>query len=477
MSGALGERLRAAPATAVAREALGGVDAWIVGGAVRDAALELPVKDVDLIVAADVADAAARIARAGGGPRFRLSEEFETWRVMDAGGAWHIDVAPVRGGGLDADLALRDFTVNAMAVPLADLDAAPDDPAGGLADLEGQVLRVVSERSFEDDPLRLLRAARLASALELQVDPATAELAQRSAVRAGEPAGERQLAELRLLLGGPDPVRGLALMDELGATAGVLPEVESIRGVEQNPNHHLDVHGHTIAVLERLLEVEADLPTYFGERAPDVEALLEEDLADEMSRRVALRFAAVVHDLGKPATRGEIGGYITFIGHDRVGAEIAAGLCERLRSSRRLAAYLGGVTANHLRLGFLIHELPLSRRQVLDYLRATDPDPVDVTILTVADRLAARGTGAVAGEEMVHAHLELARMMVAEGLDWMRDGPPRAPLRGDELAEALGIDPGPELGRVLGEVEAGVFSGEVGSQDEAIALARSVLSK
>jgi tRNA nucleotidyltransferase/poly(A) polymerase len=477
MSGVLGERLRAAPATAVAREALDGADAWVVGGAVRDAALELPVKDVDLIVADDAADAAARIAGAGGGPRFRLSEEFETWRVLDSGGAWHIDVAPVRGADLDADLALRDFTVNAMAVPLADLDAAPADPAGGLADLEGRVLRAVSEQSFEEDPLRLLRAARLASALELQVDPATAALAQRSAVRAGEPAGERQLAELRLLLGGPDPVRGLALMDELGATAGVLPEVESIRGVEQNPNHHLDVHGHTIAVLERLLEIEADLPAYFGERAPDVEALLEEDLADEMSRRVALRFAAVVHDLGKPATRGEMGGYITFIGHDRVGAEIAAGLCERLRTSRRLAAYLAGITANHLRLGFLIHERPLTRRQVLGYLRATDPDPVDVTILTVADRLAARGSGAVAGEEMVQAHLELARAMVGEGLDWMRDGPPRAPLRGDELAAALGIDPGPELGRLLGEVEAGVFAGEVGSADEAVALARSVLNK
>ena len=477
MSAEIAEGLAAAAATTVAREALHGVEAWLVGGAVRDAALGRGVTDVDLIVTGDAAGAAGSLARAAGGPRFRLSEEFETWRVLDPGGAWHIDVAPLRGGELDADLAMRDFTFNALAVPLADLEAEPADPTGGLGDLESRTLRAVSERTFEDDPLRLLRAARLAATLGLELDPATSALAQRSAVRAGEPAGERQLAELRLLLGGADPLRGLALMDELGATAGVLPEVESIRGVEQNPNHHLDVYDHTIAVLERLLEIEADLPAYVGERAPEVEALLDEPLADGLSRRVALRLAAVVHDLGKPATKGETAGYITFIGHDRVGAEIAAGLCERLRASRRLSAYLAGITANHLRLGFLIHELPLGRRRVLDYLRATDPDPVDVTVLTVADRLAARGSGVVAGPEMVQAHLELAREMVGEGLDWLRDGPPRAPVRGDELAAALGIEPGPELGRLLEEVEAGVFAGEVSGPEDALALARSALSK
>ncbi len=477
MSAGVSARLGAAAATAAAREALAGAEAWLVGGAVRDAALGRAVTDVDVIVRGDPGEAAARMARAAGGPRFRLSEEFETWRVLDPAGGWHADVTPLRGGSLAADLGMRDFTVNALAVPVADLDAEPADPTGGLGDLESGTLRAVSERTFEDDPLRLLRAARLAAALGLELDAATIDLAQRSAVRAGEPAGERQLAEIRLLLGGPDPVRGLALMDELGATAGVLPEVESIRGVEQNPNHHLDVHGHTIAVLERLLEVEAELPTYVGKRAPEVEALLDGQLADQMTRRVALRFAAVVHDLGKPATRGDAGGYITFIGHDRVGAEIAAGLCERLRASRRLTAYLAGITANHLRLGFLIHELPLSRRRVLDYLRATDPDPVDVTLLTVADRLAARGSGVVAGPEMVQAHLELARQMVGEGLDWLRDGPPRAPVRGDELAAELGIERGPEIGRLLEEVEAAVFAGEVSGRDDALALARSALSK
>ncbi len=477
MSAQLAERLATAPAVAAARSGLAGGDGWVVGGAVRDAALGREVTDVDLVVSADPAAVARSVVTQVGGPRFCLSEEFDTWRVLGPGGAWHLDVAPVRGSSIDADLRARDFTINAMALRLDDLAGAVIDPTGGLADLDGRVLRAASDHAFEDDPLRLLRAARIASVLALDIDAATAELAHRSASRAGEPAGERQLAELRLLLGGPAPVRGLELLDEVGATAGVLAELEAVRGVEQNPNHHLDVHGHTIAVLERLLEIETDLEAYAGERAAEVQALLDEPLADEMDRRTALRFAAVVHDLGKPATRGETGGYVTFIGHDRVGAEIAQRICERLRASRRLASYLAGITANHLRLGFLIHELPLRPRQKLEYLRATDPDCVDVTVLTIADRLAARGGGAVAAEHMVQSHLDLAREMIAAGLDWRRQGPPRSPLRGDELAAALGIEPGPELGRLISEVEAGVFAGEVSSADDAVAAARAALSK
>ena len=343
----------------------------------------------------------------------------------------------LRGETIEADLAERDFTVGAVAVPLA--GGEPIDPHGGLADLERRVLRVVGERSFAADPLRLLRAARLAAELELEIDPATVALARSEAARAAEPAGERQLVELRQLIGGPDPLRGLRLLDELGLTAVVLPELEALRGVEQGPNHHLDVHGHTMAVLERTLEVEADLERFAGERAAELQALLAEPLADEMSRGTALRFGALLHDIGKPATRTERDGYVTFIGHDRDGAEIVGALCGRLRASRALTRHLQDLTLHHLRLGFLVHEAPLPPRRVHEYLRATEPVGADVTLLTVADRLSARGSGPFATEEAIEAHLALARQMLAAALDWRREGPPRPLLRGDELAIELGI--------------------------------------
>jgi poly(A) polymerase len=470
----LGDRLAAAPLVAATRQALADAEgAWIVGGAVRDAARGREVADLDLAVVDPRASAKA-IAAALGEHAFELSAEFGTWRVVARERGWQVDATVLRGDGIEADLAARDFTVGAVAVPLA--GGEPIDPFGGLADLERGLLRAVAEGSFGQDPLRLLRAARLAAELGLEIDPATVALARAAALRAAEPAGERQLTELRQLLGGPEPLRGLALLDELDLTAVVLPELEALRGVEQGPNHHLDVHGHTLAVLEHALEVERDLDRFAGNRAPEVEALLAEPLADEMSRRTALRFGALFHDIGKPATRAERDGFVGFRGHDQVGTEIIAAICRRLRASRRLTQHLQGLTLHHLRLGFLIPEAPLPPRRVHEYLRATEPVGVDVTLLTVADRLSARGAGPLARPEMVAAHLELAREMIAAALDWRRDGPPPPLLRGDELAGELGIAPGPELGKLLSELEAAQYASEVRDRAGALEHARQVRS-
>ncbi len=468
------ESLEAASLVALARRALeeDGAEVWIAGGAVRDAALGREVTDLDLAVAGDPEQAAKAVAREGDGHAFELSAEFATWRAVARDRSWQVDATALRGETIEADLAARDFTLGAVAVPLA--GGEPIDPYGGLADLERRLLRVVAEDSFRADPLRLLRAARLAADLGLEVDPGTVSLARAEAQLAAEPAGERQLAELRLLIGGPDPLRGMALLDELGLTAVVLPELEALRGVEQGPNHHLDVHGHTLAVLEQTLEVESGLERFAGERAAETRALLDEPLADEMSRGTALRFGALLHDIGKPATRGERDGYVTFIGHDSAGVEIVAGVCRRLRASSRLTRHLQGLTLHHLRLGFLVHEAPLPPRRVHEYLRATEPVAADVTLLTVADRLSARGSGPFATEEAIEAHLSLARQMLAAALDWHRQGPPEPLLRGDELAVELGIAPGPELGDLLAEIEAAQYAGEVSTREEAVDRARRV---
>jgi poly(A) polymerase len=461
------ERLNAAPVVAAARRALAGAEGvWIVGGAVRDAALEREVTDLDLAVAGDPGEAARAIAAELGEPAFELSAEFGTWRVVARRQAWQIDVTALRGDTIEEDLAARDFTIGAVAVPLE--GEGPIDPYAGLTDLAEKRLRAVGTDSFTSDPLRLLRAARLAAELGLEIEPGTLALARASAARAADPAGERQLAELRRLVGGPDPLRGLRLLDELGITAVVLPELETLRGVEQGPNHHLDVYDHTIAVFEHTLEVEADLARFAGDRAAEVAALLDEPLADEMSRRTALRFGALFHDIAKPATKAERDGFIGFRGHDEVGAEVIGEICRRLRASRRLTQHLQGLARHHLRLGFLIPEMPLPPRRVHAYLRATDPVTVDVTLLTVADRLSARGKGPIASPEMVSAHLQLARQMIAAGLDWRRQGPPEPLLRGDEIAAELGIEPGPELGSAVAELEAAQYAGEVTSRTEAL---------
>jgi poly(A) polymerase len=471
-SAGLEDRIASAQPVRLARQALGDVsEAWVVGGAVRAAALGREVTDLDIAVAGGEDKAAQALARQAGGHAFRLSDEFATWRVVDRERRPIADVSRLRGGSIEADLGGRDFTVGAVAVPLAGGPVL--DPHDGLGDLDQSVLRCVSPGSFADDPLRLVRAARLGAELGLRTEQVTLELARAEASRAGEPAGERQFAELRRIVAGPDPLRGLELMDELAITGEVLPELEALRGLEQGPNHHLDVHGHTLEVMRQLIEVERDLDRFAGEQSNRTRELLAEPLADQLTRAGALRFGALVHDTGKAVTRKQQGELVTFMGHDRQGVGIVGGLCRRLRTSRTLRRHLQGLTLHHLRLGFMVHERPLGGRRIHDYLRATEPVSADVTLLSVADRLAARGEGPVASGEMIEAHLELAGEVLGPALDWHRGGPPRPLVDGDELAAELGIEPGPELGRLLGEIEAAQFAGEVSTPGEALELARS----
>jgi poly(A) polymerase len=458
-------------------------EAWIVGGAVRDELLGRRSRDVDVAVAGDPARAARALAAELEGPVFQLSEGFGAWRVIDRGAERVYDFAPLQGATIDEDLAQRDFTVNAMARPV-ELDglrgaaAAPGgeaaagliDPVGGRADLEARILRVLGPEAYESDPLRTLRLARFAAELGFAPDPETERLTKAAAARVTEAAGERVFAELRWLVIAPGALAGLGLADRLGVLGAVLPELDALHGVDQSDYHHLDVYDHTLEVLAQQIEIEGRLDELFGADAARVRAVLAEALADELTRGQALRLAALVHDIGKPVTR-EVrqDGRVTFMGHDAVGQRMVHDLSRRLRTSERLARFLGELTRHHLVLGFLVHERPLDRAQVYRYLRRTAPVEVEVTLLSCADRLATRGRKAY---QATTVHLELARELMTAALDWREHGPPRAPVRGDELAEELGIEPGPELGRLLGELEQAVYVGGVSTREQAIALAR-----
>ena len=449
-------------------EALAGERAWVVGGALRDELLGRPITDVDVTLAGDPQRAARALAASVRGPVFQLSESFGAWRVLDRRNGRTYDLSQLQGDTIEADLAKRDFTVNAMARPLDGGELI--DPHGGRGDLAAGVLRVLGEGAYAADPLRPLRLARFAAELGLVPDPETERLTRRAAPRVREASPERVLAELRRLVVAPGALDGVNLADRLGVLAAVLPELSALHGVEQSHFHHLDVYDHTLEVLARLIELEPSLDEAFGDLAPTLRAVLDEPLADELTRGQALRLGALLHDIGKPGTRGvRPDGRVTFIGHDATGQEMVRALCRRLRTSDRLSQYLQGLTRNHLVLGFLVHEMPLPRRTVYRYLRRTSPVEVEVTLLSCADRLGTRGKNA---ETATAAHLELARYLMEEALRWRAEGTPRPPLRGDELAEELGIEPGPELGRLLAQLEEAAFTGEAGTREEALELAR-----
>jgi poly(A) polymerase len=213
----------------VLREALGGERAWLVGGALRDRLLGRPTPDLDVVVDGDVRGAARRLGRGLGGASFELSDQFGAWRIVARDRGWQVDLTPLQGGSLEADLGARDLTVNAMAEPLSGGELV--DPFGGARDLAERRLRMVSPAAFAADPLRTIRVARLATELRFEVEPATADAVRAHAAELRDVSPERVFAELRRIVAADDAVDGVILVDELGLTASVLPELTELRGV------------------------------------------------------------------------------------------------------------------------------------------------------------------------------------------------------------------------------------------------------
>ena len=345
---------------------------------------------------ADAEGPARALADAVGGPVFALSETFGAWRVLDRRRGVTYDLTPLQGEDIQADLRP------------ARADAQRDGPARWAAascwtpSAAGRTWRLgrcawSSEDALERDPLRTLRVARFAAELGFTADPGTEAAVGRHAARLTEAAPERIWAELRHLVCADGVLEGLALAERTGVLAEVLPELVGAaqRGAEPLPPPRR-LRPHRRRAGPHCWSSSAIPRAVFGDLgARGSRRCWPRPLADELTRGQALRFAALLHDVGKPATRGERpDGRVTFIGHDATGDEMVHAACRRLRASSRLASFLGAVTRHHLVLGFLVHQRPLSRRDVYRYLRTVDPVEVEVTLFTCADRLATRGRNA-----------------------------------------------------------------------------------
>lgn len=472
---------------AAARELLDG-PGYLVGGSLRDLLLGRSPADLDLAVAGETPAFARALADRLAGHFVLLDEERGTARVvLDEGAVRIIDVARLRGD-IERDLAQRDFTIDAIAAPIDALVAGDTveliDPAGGLRDLKSRTVRLVAEQALVDDPLRLLRAVRIAVQLDFAIDRATAEALRRHAARIGEAAAERIRDELARCLATPRAAQALRLLDSLGLLDLLLPEVTAGRGVEQPKEHHWDVLGHAfeaVAALDFMLAEQE--PSGRRERSfrralwnalasePGLRAHLAVEVSEGRSRATLLKLAGLLHDVAKPQTRApDATGRIRFFGHAELGAETARAVLRRLRFSRREADLVALMVEEHLRPGQLGGDGPPSRRALFRFYRDTGDAAESILLLSLADALAARGPrmdlDRWRGHAAYVAHV-LARRREEETI-----ARPQRLLTGDEIMAALAIGPGPAVGRLLDALEEALADGEVASRDEALALAR-----
>ena len=469
-----------------------GLEAYFVGGFVRDTLLGHPSRDVDLAVRNATHSLARDLAGRLDGRLVLLDAQQRVFRIVFQGEAsdgspetWHVDLSALEGG-IEADLARRDFTVNALAVAAAQAGESPSDwrlvdPFHGRADLVDGVLRAVGPEAIASDPVRGLRAVRLAAQLGFAIEPDTQRLIAEAAPALSTAAPERVRDELLATLANPGVLDHLGLLDRLGLLDAALPELSPARGVSQPVEHHWDVFDHslqTASMVERVLDHDFRAQDEAGRSIP-WEPWLDDHFAEELSdgypRSTWLRFAGLLHDVAKPQTkRTESSGRVRFIGHTTLGAEMTEDLLLRLRVSNRGVRTLRTIVESHLRPGQLAQkgEVPTSRA-LYRFFRELEDASVDTLYLSLADFLAARGPDLPMDEWQGHC----ARVAYA-----LQHRAPQAVLRqaprlldGHDLTRVFSLQPGPRFRPLLEMVREAQATGTVSTRAEALALVERTL--
>jgi tRNA nucleotidyltransferase/poly(A) polymerase len=468
----------------------------IVGGAVRDIILGRQLHDIDFVLGGDVLRTARKVANHLGAMYFTLDQARRTGRVIwiqDDCDRLVLDFAAQRGPDLEADLRLRDFTLNAMALPVHG-EMHLIDPLGGAQDLQAKILQPCSPDSLLADPVRLLRAVRLSIALDLQISSETRRQIGAALDRLTQVSAERQRDELMRILEGPHPDAALRLLDEFGAIPILMPELVAMRGVHQSPPHQLDVWEHSLSVLRHLDVVFESLgPNYELDEAVDpVIGLLVSRLGayreqihqhflraltPDRSLRSLLFLAALYHDAGKPAAfRQDEGGRIRFLQHEQISAELAAQRGHALPLSNDEVDRLVRIVRHHMRPHHMAKtgRAP-TRRTIYRFFRDCGPAGVEIGLLSLADCLATY-EAALPGD-LWSNHLEVIYLLLHAYWEQKEElvSPPVL-VNGYDLISELSLTPGPQIGRLLELIREAQATGRVKSRAQALELARIRLS-
>ena len=470
------------------------VETYVVGGMVRDRLMGRENgTDIDLAVKGDAVALARELADELCGSLAPLSVPRGMMRVIappeDGAADGNGPVIDLSGysGNINDDLARRDFTVNAMAVSLAEWDDADFgsqviDLFGGRSDLFRKAIRSLNSGVFADDPGRLLRAVRLSGELGFRIEPDTVRQLMLDSHLMERVSADRVREEFLRILAPAGARARLEALDQLGLLRHVIPEIMATKGVDQPRTHHYwDVWGHslhTVQAAEGVTGGHQNSPVFSCVPwTPETEAYFAQIVSDGHTRRTILKLAALLHDIAKPQTKTlEPDGRTRFFGHSEQGAEVAERRLSSLRLSNRGASMVSRMVLYHLRPTGMSNdgEWP-TNRAVYRYFRDTGDVAIDTLYLALADYLGAKGP------ELAHPNwLEHAKMIAHIVDTGAREPVAVAATRlvtGHDLMSRFRLQPGPHIGDLLEAVEEARASGEIETREQALELVADTLAR
>lgn len=436
---------------------------YLVGGCVRDALIGKIPADWDMAATTDPLGVAERLAQVAGTRVVEMGKPgVQIFRVPFE--ETFFDVSPLYGGRIETDLENRDFTINALAWEPA--SGRLVDPAGGRQDL-GCCIRMVSEAAFKQDPLRTLRAFRLAAALELTIEPNTLGAIKRCKDRIQAVSGERIREEFLKFFQAHDAAPFLENMAEIGLLEAVLPELAPMRNCRPNRHHKFDPLTHTLTAF-RALE------SLLNQQAEDFSC--DTAIAIHPKKAALFKWAMLLHDIGKPAALSEdAAGEVHYYGHEKIGADMAAKVCQRLRFSTLETRFVEDMVRNHLQPLYLFRldeKSQLTRRAVARFfMRCGDQAPY-ILIHALADFMGKGRSNPDEGQRF----RAFIRCMVGESLRDFKKKSALPPLiTGNDLIRELNLNPSPLFKKLLQAVETARLAGTINTREEALQAAADLL--
>lgn len=471
--------------------------AYLVGGAVRDALLNRPVHDLDIVLAGQALKIGRQVAKALGADYFPLDPERETARLIltQPGGArFFIDFSIFRGPDLLSDLQERDFTINAMAIAFLPPYTLVD-PLGGASDLRNKIMRLCNKSALQKDPLRSLRGVRQATEFGFLLLPETRQEIRQALPMLHNTSAERVRDELLRILECPQPALALSVLDRLGGLPYTFPELEALKGVTQSTPHVSEVWQHTLDVVKyfdhilKILNPDYDpdananwihgmVSVRLGRYRQPLHQHLNTRLNPDRSLHALLLLAALYHDSGKPQTRqvNDVG-RIRFFDHEQLSEKFVQTCGKRLRLSSQEIERLQTIVRHHMRPLLLAQAKGMpTRRAVYRFFRKTGLAGVDICLLSLADTLATYGNQLP--EETWIRQLDIVRQLLEAW--WENNETQIAPeplVKGGDLIQGFGLTPGPQIGQILEVIREAQAAGEIETKEQALSLARAWLEK
>ena len=462
------------------------VEAYLVGGFTRDYIIGKDINDIDIVVSNKPKEIAEIISTKLSGTYFLINSDHAIYRIniQLRSLILNIDIGLFEKSIYD-DLSNRDFTINAIAVKLDskfrnfEVDNIID-PYLGVKDINTKVIKTVSDHSFQEDPLRLLRCIRLYAELDFEIAAQTIELLKSNVYKINDISGERIREEVFKILSLSSTQDCFNILDEVGLIFEIMPELEKTRNVLQPKEHHWDVFKHSVnstVMTGKILESNSELG-FVGTNIPEfpeMDMYFNEKISDGQTRLTFLKFTALLHDIGKPETRTEdSSGKIRFLTHSEVGSNIANDIMNRLRISNKGIGIVKTMIENHLRPAQMSQsgELPTDKA-IYRYYRDVGDVAIDTLYLDLADYLGMRGPDLT--EEEWREHCARTDYIIKRGalIQNRQEEENQVLLNGNEIMENFDLSPGPKIGTLIAKIKEAQAMGHIKSRDEALKFIES----